>query len=144
MKLCLWNNWNGPLTVTLKLGTHMSNQALILRQLMISTELEVVDLSHGCMLLLCRRKAKNADWPQLGICHMITGCQIQDLKFVVILVTKLIDAWCINALREYLNNFPINNWFIRQHVFIEIWSMWEVWRAWKMRKSCSRCSQEQL
>lgn len=100
MKLCLWNNWNGPLTVTLKLGTHMSNQALILRQLMMSTELEVVDLSHGCMLLLCRRKAKNADWPQLGICHMITGCQIQDLKFVVILVTKLIDAWWINALRE--------------------------------------------
>ena len=70
----------------------MSNQALILRQLMMSTELEVVDLSHGCMLLLCRRKAKNADRPQLGICHMNTGCQIQDLKFVVILVTKLIDA----------------------------------------------------
>ena len=32
----------------------------------------------------------------------------------------------------------INNWFIRQRLFIEIWSTREVWRARKMRKSCSR------
>ena len=32
----------------------------------------------------------------------------------------------------------INNWFIRQRAFIEIWSTREVWRARKMRKSCSR------
>ena len=38
----------------------------------------------------------------------------------------------------------INNWFIRQCVFIEIWSTREVWRARKMRKSRSRCSREQL
>ena len=28
----------------------------------------------------------------------------------------------------------INNWFIRQRAFLEIWSTWEVWRARKMRK----------
>ena len=38
----------------------------------------------------------------------------------------------------------INNWFIRQRAFIEIWSTWEVWRARKMRKSCSRLRLEQL
>ena len=38
----------------------------------------------------------------------------------------------------------INNWFIRQSVFIEIWSTREVWRARKICKSRSRCSREQL
>ena len=38
----------------------------------------------------------------------------------------------------------INNFFIRQHAFFEIWSTREVWRAWKMCKSCLRCSWEQL
>ena len=38
----------------------------------------------------------------------------------------------------------INNWFVCQRAFIEIWSTWEVWRARKMRKSCSRLRLEQL
>ena len=38
----------------------------------------------------------------------------------------------------------INNWFICQRAFVEIWSTREVWRARKVRKSCSRRSREQL
>ena len=38
----------------------------------------------------------------------------------------------------------INNWFICQCVFIEIWSTREVWRERKICKSRSRCSREQI
>ena len=49
--------------------------------------------------------------------------------------------WADDLFRRYL---AVNNWFIRQRAFTEIWSTREVWRARKMRKSCSRRSREQL
>ena len=45
--------------------------------------------------------------------------------------------WADDLFRRYL---AVNNWFIRQRAFIEIWSTREVWRVRKMRKSCSRRS----
>ena len=68
------------------------------------------------------------------ICYLPVKSKYHDniwkIMFFMSKVRKLCYFW--------LNS--INNWFIRQRAFIEIWSTREVWRARKMRKSCSRRS----
>ena len=59
-------------------------------------------------------------------------------------IKKNINLGIISWSKKTILGDIINNWFIRQHAFIEIWSMQEVWRARKMRKSCSWHSWEQL
>ena len=111
--------------------------------------LRYLERCFGTTAKVCQYSLVSSFFVFIGVGHFIYTVKVAfwktletlDIKAVSSLNGWLFCWWLIDCEKQA---WLINDWFIRQRKFIEIWSTQEVWRARRMRKSCSRRCQEQL
>ena len=83
----------------------------------------MVDSKENCYLNLESNGVKEC--PDIHNCNLLIYVYLLSLNWKI---TKKINFLKFRGVFEFS---LINNWFICQRAFIEIWSTWEVWRARK-------------
>ena len=107
--------------------------------------LRYLERCFGTTAKVCQYSLVSSFFVFIGVGHFIYTVKVAfwktletlDIKAVSSLNGWLFCWWLIDCEKQA---WLINDWFIRQRKFIEIWSTREVWRARRMRKRATLAS----
>ena len=133
--------WNFLVFTTTSCDLHCKNSKIKLFHKVTTCNFEkTLNQYNGLMIFYLKGLGKQ-------LCTNILLHNISQYPVICHLFLCLLVYHIFSSLFEQIDkkiHKKINNWFIRQHAFIKIWSTQEVWRARKMHKNCSRHSRVEL